>query len=62
MRLFLAMTTLLAAFGCTSVAPSRNAQGVSFREPMSELVQEDMDAILRGMDRAVRARAARAGL
>ena len=62
MRLILAVTTLVAAFGCTRVEPSRNAAGVAVRRPMSDLVQEDSDAILRGMDRARANEAARAGL
>lgn len=61
MRLILAVTTLLAAFGCTAVEPSRTAQGTSARRPLSDLVDEDALAILSGMERA-RADQARAGL
>lgn len=52
MRLVLALTTLLAAFGCTTVEPSRNAEGVAVRRPLYDLVQEDADAIMSGMERA----------
>ena len=62
MRLILAVTTLVAAFGCTHVEPSRNAAGVAGRRPLNDLVQEDAEAILRGMDRARASEAARAGL
>lgn len=65
MRLFLAVMTLLAAFGCTATGPSGLdgsgvAQGPSYR-PSSQLVDEDAAAILSGMQRA-RAEQARAGL
>ena len=62
MRLILAVTTLVAAFGCTRVEPSRNAEGVAERRPLNELVQEDAGAILNGMARARASEAARAGL
>ena len=52
MHLILAVTTLLAAFGCTNAAPSSDLAGESVRRPMSDLVQEDTEAILSGMDRA----------
>ena len=62
MRLILAVTTLVAAFGCTRVEPSRNAEGVAVRRPMSDLVQEDAAAILDGMARARAVEQSRAGL
>ena len=52
MRLILAVTTLLAAFGCTSAVPSSDVSDASVRRPMSDLVQEDAEAILSGMNRA----------
>ena len=62
MRLVLVLAFFVAAFGCSRVEPSRNAEGVAVRRPMSDLVDEDTAAILNGIERARMGEAARAGL